>query len=417
MKAIQLVTLCALLAGCAIKSYHSSSVDFAAFLQRSITQEDGPLRVTAAVPDAAETKALTGLDLYSQGIQPVWLKVENRGAVPARATLWSIDRDYYPPIEVAYMNRKQFKSADYDKMQAWFHENGLQRLVPPGESRSGLVFTHLKPGTKGFNLDVFSNRLSHHFTFFVPMPGFTADYTQVDFATLYPADRIRQLDPAGLKTVLQDELACCASDPNGEETGGPLNIALVATPLAVRRSLLRGGWLETQVNSAETQRIRMHHFDGRPQDAIFYLDRKDGDERLGLVLWRAPWNVDGKPGWVGSVFYTVFEKSLLSQVKTGQTIRNSPFLSRLVNESVSADMDGAQRYLLQNFWYNQSLAKLGIVTGVGVATGEQPRVTFDGIAYFTDGNRNIMFLSETPVTLDKIEALYGYDHLKSGTVK
>lgn len=41
--------------------------------QRALSEEQGPLRVTIAVPDAQETQSLTGLDLYSQGIQPVWL--------------------------------------------------------------------------------------------------------------------------------------------------------------------------------------------------------------------------------------------------------------------------------------------------------------------------------------------------------
>jgi hypothetical protein len=411
------ITAVLVLAGCGIQPYHGSRVGESTFLQRSIIQEKGPLRVTAAVPDAEETKALTGLDLYQQGIQPVWLKVENTGSAPARTALWSIDRNYFSPIEVAYMNRKQFSSGGYDQMQRWFYENRLQRFVPAGESRSGLVFTHLKPGTKGFNLDVFSSRVSYSFTFFVPMPGFTADYTQVDFAALYDQGEIRQLDPAGLKILLEEEVPCCSEGPNEGDQGGPLNVALVGTPLALRRALLRGGWQETEAESEETRRARAHLFRGRAADAIFQIERKDGDERIALLLWRAPWDVDGEAGWIGMVFFTVFDKGLLLQLKTGRSIRDSKLLSAFVKESVSADLDGAQRFLLQNFWYNQSLAKLGVVTGVGQSTVENPLISFDGVGYYTDGNRDVLFLSETPIALDKVEMLYGQDFLRAGMKK
>ena len=407
-----LAALALLLSGCGSQSYRGADIDAASFLERAITQENGPMRVTAAVPDDAETRVLTGLDLYGQGIQPIWLEVENRGATPARIALWSIDRDYFSPIEVAYMNRQPFSAEGYAAMQRWFYENGLQRSLPPGESRSGLVFTHLQPGTKGFNLDIFSNLVAHSFTFFVPLPGFTADYMEVDFANLYDDAEIRQFNPDSLKVMLESELPCCADGPDSDADGGPLNIVLVGTPLALRRSLLRGGWHETQSGTEETQRAREHRFLGRRPDAIFYIDRKDGNERMAVHLWRVPWEVDGEPCWVGQVYYRVFEENLIRRLANGSTIRDSALLSRFVEESVAADTDSAQRYLLQNFWYNQSLRKVGIVSGVGESTVEDPAVTFDGVGYFTDGSRFVLFLSEKPVALDGTEVLYGEQRIR-----
>jgi hypothetical protein len=188
----------------------------------------------------------------------------------------------------------------------------------------------------------------------------------------------------------------------------------VATPLALRRSLLRAGWQETQAESDDTRRARQHLFEGRPPDAIFGRQRKDGDERLGLLLWRAPWNVDGEPAWVGSVYYTVLDNALLTRVKSGSSIRDSALLSRFVNESVSADLDSASRYLVQNFWYSQSLAKFGVVRGVGESSIDNPSVTFDGVAYFTNGFRQVFFLSETPVALGETEEIYGREYILTG---
>jgi len=71
---------------------------------------------------------------------------------------------------------------------------------------------------------------------------------------------------------------------------------------------------------------------------------------------------------------------------------------------------------VQRFWYSQSLAKLGLVRGVGEAAVDNPHVTFDGTAYLTDGLRQVLFLSETPVALDDAEEIFGRDYLQTGAI-
>ncbi len=400
------VLLLVALAGCGMQPFRGSDPREAGFLARSQTQVSGSISVTAAVPDAAETKLLTGLDLYGQGIQPVWLTVENHGEQPARIALRSIDRDYYSPIEVAYMNRGRFSSSGYEQMQRWFYDNGLHRSIPPGGSTSGFVFTHLRRGTKGFNLDIFSAHRGYNFTFFVPIPGFEADYTTVDFAHLYAPEEIRELDYPGLKTLLENEFDCCATGPEQSLDGGPLNVVFVATPLALRRALLRGQWLESRADSLMLANARKHQFMGRGPDAIFFLDRPGGKEMLNLHVWLAPWEVDGTPVWIGQVYYREVNKALAGGLDSLEILRNSAFLKRFMRESVAADVDSAARFLLQNFWYNQSLDGIGVVTGAGAASQEQPRITFDGIGYFTDGLRYVIAVPETPVDLGAPQSLF-----------
>lgn len=398
-----------LLSGCATRPYESKSLRDASFLQRTIVQKDGDLVVTAAVPDAQETVALTGLDLYDEGIQPVWLQVRNASGSPARVAIWSIDRDYFSPIEVAYMNRGKFSSQGYRDMERWFHENSLPRQIPPGETRSGLVFTHLRPGTKGFNLNIFSNRTAYDFTFFVPLPGFVADFMEVDFASLYREVEIRDLDEAGLQAVLENELGCCATDPTGQLEGGPINVALVGTGMAVRRAMLRGGWLETSAEEGVADRERTQRFRDRRPDAIFSQLRGDGNERIQLHLWLAPWRVDSEPVWVGQVYYLTADNSLLGFFRD-QQIRDSALLSFFVRESVLADLDSAQSFLLQNLWYNGSLRAAGFVRGVGASAVDSPRTAFGGAAYFTAGYRLVAFLSEAPMALDEVHPIYRRRH-------
>jgi hypothetical protein len=374
-------------------------VDTQPFLARAVTQENGAVRVTAAVPDARETEALTGLDLYQQGIQPIWLEVENLGDSRIRVAPWSIDRHYRSPIEVAYMNRKKFSSSGYQDMERWFHNNAMQRHVQPGETNSGLVYTNLTRGTKGFNLDIFAETTAYTLTFFIPLPGFTADYSRVDFAGLYAAEQFLELNEETLQKELETELPCCAADETGELVGAPLNVVLVGSGLAVRRSLLRGGWLETAAGDLKTTRARTQYFHNRPPDTTFYIPRDDKSVRVELRLWLAPWRVDEVPVWVGQVGYAIFESWLESRV-------DAELLPQFLKNSVAADLDGAKRLLFQNLWYNHSILRAGYAGGVGESTVDKPAVTFDGTEYFTNGNRLVTFLSEESVALDEAVIIY-----------
>ena len=89
-------------------------------------------------------------------------------------------------------------------------------------------------------------------------------------------------------------------------------------------------------------------------------------------------------------------------------------MKAFVRSMFTADADSASRILVQRFWYTQSLAKLGIVTGGAQSSVDHPQVMFDGSAYFTDGLRHVLFLSETPVSLDDMQEIYGREYLLNG---
>ena len=383
-----------LLSACSMQPYHPVEVDGSEFLQRGISQEKGHLTVVAAVPNAAEAKALSGLDLYRQGIQPVWLEITNRGERSARLSFWSIDRNYFSPIEVAYMNRHAFSGEGYREMERWFHQNGLERQIPSGETRSGFIFTNYRPGTKAFNFDIFSRQTAYSFTFFVPIPGFDPDYMKVDFQDLYTKQEQRDLNREQFARVISEELACCADGPDGEAEGAPFNIVMIG-PL--RRALLRGQWLETATSDPTTAHARRNLFRGRPPDGIFLKDRADGNERIDLRVWLAPWTLEGSPIWLAQAVYGTEDTNRLLEFFTP--------------DSPAADLDSAVHFVLQNFWYNQSLMFLGYLDGVPATSREQPAVTFDGQDYFTDGSRLIVMLSDDPVPMSKARVFFAAEPL------
>ena len=392
LRSLAAICLLLVVTGCASRSYQSQDVMAAAFLERAEELSDDDIIVRAAVPTARETRKLIGLDLYAQGVQPVWLEVTNNTQQRARVSHWSIDRHYFSPIEVAYMNKGEYDGQGYTDMEAWFHRNGLPRIVPPGETRKGFVFTNYRPGTKGFSLDIFANRAAHNFTFFVPMPGFTPDFQNVDFAAIYDPETQRTLDIPGLRSVLENELSCCAASPDGKADAAPFNLVLVAPPKAIRRSLLRSGWTETAKDDPATAPARSNFYRERPPDGVFYKSRTDGNERIELRLWLSPWTMEYGLVWVGQVVYGTNDASLFAEFFT-------PY-------SPAADLDNAVRFILQDFWYNQSVIRAGYVKGVGRVPKDAPRETFNGHEYFTDGTRLVMQLSEEPVAFDETVIIY-----------
>ena len=399
------MALLLLVAGCATKPYVPASQTSYGFVDRATSQSQGDIHISTAVPTAEETLALTGIDLYSQGIQPVWLEISNRSDRSARLITWSIDRDYFSPIEVAYMNRKAFTGDSYEQMQAWFHNSAMPRDIAAGETRAGLVYTHLRPGTKGFNLTLIHAGTALDFTFFVPLPGFVPDFMQVDFAKLYAPEQVRDLALGDLRAVLETELGCCATDVSGELQGGPLNTVMVASGAALRRAMLRGDWIESSMEHGGNIRAREQHFQSRPPDAIYWKLREDGNERIQLHLWLAPWRVSGELVWVAQVFYYTDETPLASVVGE-RAGRDSELYTLLANESVMADIDSAQNFLLQNLWYNGSLRATGFVGGVGKVDVDNPLTGFGGAAYYTKGMRMVAFLGEEARALDEVALVF-----------
>jgi hypothetical protein len=384
--AVRAILLACLSTLCACANYKYQDIGNHSFKQRAMLQSQGPIMVKAAVPDARETEELTGIDLYDQNIQPVWLEVSNQGDHPVRVALWSIDSDYYAPNEVAYMNRGGLSNKGEASLQRWFHDHRMVRVIAPGETRSGFVYTHLGIGTKGFNLDTYSNAKLYSFTYFIPMPGFIADYMEVEFEDLYADEEFHLVDSGdvdGFYAILRQSTVCCSKNASGQQ-GDPINLVMVGSGLAIRRALLRAGWNETAANDPETTRSRSHLYRGRRPDGTFHQYRPDGSERKELRLWLAPGRVGEDYVWLAQTSYDV----------TGVKKDFSDY-------RIDPDIDSARRFATQSFWYSQSVASIGVVRSDTASSPEQPQSNFHGDEYFSDGLRTVLWLSETPIALDK----------------
>jgi hypothetical protein len=364
----------------------------------AVTKRDGNIRVTAAVLSPEETKAFFDLDLYDKGIQPVWLEIENRNDSRVWFPPISVDPDYFSPLEVAYMNFATFAKKRNRRMAEFIYDHALKRLIAPGTTQSGFVFTNLNLGTKAFNVDLVGEKSRvWTFTFYISVPGFRASHQDVDWENLYPKDEILSLDNMeDLKESLAN-LPYWTKNQDGTKQGVPINIIIVGHGKDLHHVLLRRGWDETAgvkpVPRSEGPipsryaPVRPLYVYGRHQDAAFRKTRERVNERNQLRLWLSPIRFKEKLVWIGQISREVKVRYL------PDTYRIEPLV------------DEARTYLLQDLWYSQRLEKFGYVKGVAAKFMSEPYEDLAGNPYFTDGFCTVLWIAEKPLSFAEVEAL------------
>ena len=382
-----LLVLLLMLAACSTAPYKPSSMNVDTLRERAEVQVFEPFTVKAAVPGAAESKALFGVPLYDHNVQPVWLEFTNQGDQRIRFMLSSVDPDYFSPLEVSFTLRKGFSKEARAAMDKRFHESGITRFVEPGETVSGFVFTHLSPGTKSFNVDLFGATTKQNFAFFIEVPGFKPDHAEVEFESLYSQEEFRELTTAEFRDTL-DEMPGYTANENGEPSGLPVNAVIVGNGRDVLRALLRAGWNETTVadtNKTTDYRQVTYYLYERKPDAVFRYQRKNSVDRNELRLWLAPMRADGELVWMGQVTNFVGQRTYIEQVFLGAHL--------------DPDVDDARGFLLQNIWYSQGLQAFAW-SNIGESISiDQPAADFNGNPFFTDGSRAVLWFSGEPYSL------------------
>jgi hypothetical protein len=382
------------LLGCA--AFNPQPLNERPFRERATVQTQNGVRVLAAVLGAEETRAVFGLSLYPRGIQPVWLEIENE----TRHRMWfaplSVDRDYFSPLEVAYMHHGGYTNAARQDMDRFFHRHAMGKSIDPGTVRSGFVFTNLEMGTKAVNLEVIGeDQQVRSFTFLIPIAGFQVDYREVDVDNLYAhRERIDVDTPQALKRLIET-LPCCTTDADGTRNADPINVVIIGKGVEILYALLRSGWDETAAAAAydplgqlpwefRHQPVMPLYLFDRRQDAAFRKSRSTLNERNQLRLWLSPYTTNGRPVWVGQI---------------------SRIIRRVAVERfhIEPDVDEARDYLLQDLWYAQGLLRYGFVRLSDVATLSNPRQGLYGDDYFTDGMCLVVWVADEPKSLAEVQ--------------
>jgi len=376
----------ALSGGCGGKLYQVQPFDASAIRDRAAVQSENDLLVRAAIPDARESQIIFGVPLYEQGVQAVWLEIENGTNSQLRYAPVGTDLEYFSPLEIAYKNRSGLSDEGRLAIDKRFYELAMPRYIAPGETASGFILTHLHPGTKGFNVDLFGDQKNVRFTFFVTAPGFIPDHAEIDFAGLYDPDEIRRVEMDGLYDYLASQ-PINSTDAANEQTGSPLNTILIAKGEDILYALLRSGWRETARGDRSTViGSGDYFFLDRRQDTIFRYEGSNADDGFyELRLWLSPAVVNDVPIWMGQMRHFVDH--------------------RWIDAVPDLDVDSAMWYMFQKLWYSETLLKFGWIMSGEAAPIDEPHTDFQGSTYFTSGIRVAMWLSGDPVSLQDIEFL------------
>jgi hypothetical protein len=381
--------------------------DALGYQERTLTSSKGGLQVSTSVLSADESLAVYGLPLASEGIQPVWVKVENGDDLPYWLLELGLDPDVIPPTEAADVFARRDNRA---MVEATFRELAFRNPVPPGGSVSGFVLANLDEGLKMVQVDLLANGRTRSFSFLNPVPGFRADYHSREVFTrqIYPPeDIIDHAEEASFRAALE-ALPCCATNRKGTRNGDPLNLVIVGGVEDAFPALVRRGWQPTEEtwSGSVTKMIQSAlaaerypyapvsplYLYGRPQDLALQRARDNIHQRNHLRLWLSPMRYRGKPVWVGQISRDIGSRLTI----------HSPYLT---THKIDPDVDEARTALTEDLAYSQNLAAIGLVRGVGEASRDAPRKNLTTDPYYTDGARAVLIFDAQPRSLAEIDFL------------
>jgi len=348
----------------------------------SLTKQGITLK--AAVLSTAESERLFGANVKASGVQPVWIEVRNGTSQSLGLLRTGTDPDYFSPLEVAWSLHGRLSSGTNARIDEWFNQQGFRNPIPPGETRSGVVFTNPARGTKLLNVDLLGDQSLVVFTLFLRVPDDDADPSFSRSLFEYPASAITDYqDLASLRGALE-RLPCCAMDAAGQVNGDPLNGVAIGGVEDFGAAVVRRNYRRNQQALDDAQYVF-----GRVPDAVLRKQAQAGAPANWVRAWRAPITYQGRPIYV---------------LQIGRP-RGGRFAASGVPPVLHEDVDEARNVVVQDCIYSEGLERLGFVGGVGPADRSRERTTFGGAGYFTDGLRAVLFFAARPLSLSDLQIL------------
>lgn len=376
----------ALLGGCATWRA-PGSLDDSALRARAVSETLGDVRVKAAVLSREDSRRMLGADVAATGVQPVWIEVENR----SQQVLWYLhagtDPDYFSPLEVAWSFHTLLGGgAGNAAIDAHFESLAFRNPIPSGATHAGIVFTNPHHKTRVLNVDLLGRGQLLPLTLFLPVPDDGGDGKAVErIRGRYAADDYRDLEDLAALRVALEQLACCATNAQGSAAGDPANFVMVGDFDDMFAALARRGFRTDRREFDDDQWLF-----GRQPDLVGRMSGQGSVSPQWLRLWITPLQYRGKP-----VFLLQAGRPMGGRF--GVRENRTPVLH--------PDVDEVRNLLIQDLLYSGGVAALGFVEGVGLADIGQPRDSFAGSSYYTDGLRAVLFFETRPRALSDVEVI------------
>jgi LssY C-terminus len=402
---ITLLTLS--LFGCAI--YRPEVAANLNSLEQARTQTDGKIRISAAVLDAEESKRTFGVSVYDSGVQPLWLNIQNQDHVPYAFLSVTIDENMFSPLEAAYRNHYRLSLFSNQRMNAYFLQNAIGQIIPPGKTISGFVYTNKDLGAKYVQVELVGPKGTKPkiLSFLLPVPGLRTHYSDLIMSGRYSQEEAISYDAQGLRRALV-RLPCCTTSADGGVDGDPLNLVLIGDSDEIFSAFLDRQWNMTEEldfgsSWKETKAFLFGtsfrhapasplYLYGRPQDLTIQKPRTTIEGRNHVRLWRTPMRFQGKRVWVG-------------QVSRDIGVRFTLATWNLATHRIDPHIDATREYLVQDLFRSGLVTKVAYVRGGATATLTNPRKNLTGDWYISDGLRAVLVFSSNHLSEAAMQGL------------
>ncbi|MGD8331767.1 MAG: LssY C-terminal domain-containing protein [Acidobacteriota bacterium] len=392
-----------------------------AYLARAQTQEASGVEVTVSALSDGESHSFFGVRMARRGMQPLWIDIRNGSGRAYRLQPLSLDPNYYPPLEAAYVNHfamlkrvlrlgllawvfvpvlplvpiKLYGARRANqRMDAFFKEHGYRvGPITANGTRSGFIFATLREGMREVQLELRSADDVLNFGFSLEVPGLLVNSAVED-----PSQReqLTEVDAGTLRRELEKQPRA-TTNKRGNKEGDPLNLVVVGS-LALIRACFGARWdlAESVTLSTSLKMARAFLLDsaylyapvsplfvaGRQQQLALQKARATINERLHMRLWRTSLSFGGEQVWIG-------------QVSRDIGVRMTPKTWNLTTHKIDPDVDEARDYVVDDLMASGRVSQAGFVAGAGAATPAAPRRNLTGDPYFTDGQRAVLVLAHS----------------------
>ncbi len=407
-----------------------------------------------AVLDAAESTRFFGVPLARHGLQPVFVRVANRGTAPLRLQVLSIDPGYFTPLEAAAVNHFSLlkRLAVFGvlawfvlplvllllpfklitayranrRMNEWFQAHAFRlRPIPPGGAAEGFVFTHLDAGTKVVHLclhpmgqsvaDILGDAAASgngrantagsltapqpvvEFTFSVPVPGIAVDYLRHDFAALLARGTVEDCRSVGALVECLRAMPAATTNRRGTGAGDPVNLVVIGEFEALIGAFA-ARWDETETVTVatcwKTTRAFLLGSEYRysPVSPLHLFGRSQD-----VALQRTRRSINERLHlrlWLAPVHFLGLPV-WVGQVSRDIGVRLTLRTWNLTTHRIDPQVDEARDYVVEDLLEAERLQAAGYVEGVGACDYAAPRRNLTGDPYVTDGRRAVILVSAT----------------------
>ena len=387
-------------------SFHPRPYPLTAPPKNAFTQTNGAVIVTAAAYTQAQSKQQFDLNLESNEIQPIWMRIQNNSDSTFLLLPANTDPFYYSAAEMARKFKGLIFHRNTKERYAYLVSCMIDEYIPPHTTREGYIFAQRKDGFRRANILLFSEKQIRRFTFLFPGEHIAPDHHHVSFNER--KSTTVNISSNDLRTALRN-LPCYTANASEKQQGDPLNFIIIGSQNDLFAALAGSGWDETETLNLKSAWRTLRAFVtgasyrfspvsslfvfGRRQDAAFQKIRRNIHSRCHLRIWLSPLRYQRRPVWIG-------------QISRDIGIRFTTKTANLTTHVIDPDVDGDRWYLIQELLRQQCLEKIGYVSGGTEYSVQHPGHNLTGDPYFTDGLRAVLFLSNEPIALDELKLLH-----------